>query len=36
MEKTPENKFILFIFHLNMFWRGEKKEKLTADAALRY
>ena len=31
---TPGNKFILFIFRVCKFWRGEKKDENTANAAL--
>ena len=32
---TPENTFILcFIFHVCKFWRGEKNDENTANAAI--
>ena len=30
----PENTFILFIFHVCKFWRGEKNDENTANAAI--
>ena len=34
MKITPENMFILFIFRVFKFWRGEeKKDKTTPNAA---
>ena len=27
LKKTPENMFILFIFHVHKFWRGEKQRR---------
>ena len=34
MRTTPENTFILFIFRVCKFWRGEKNDENTANAAL--
>ena len=31
---TPENTFILFIFRVRKFWRGENNDENTANAAI--
>ena len=36
MKMTLENTFILFMFYTVKFWRGERKRKITANAALRF
>ena len=33
MKNTPQNTFILFIFRVCKFWRGEKNRQNTAYAA---
>ena len=35
-ENAPENTFILFIFRVCKFWRGERKDENTANAALQF
>lgn len=34
MKNTPENMFVLFILCVGKFWRGEQKDKNTANASL--
>ena len=36
MKNAPENTFILFIFRVCKFWRGERKDENTANAALKF